>query len=796
MTTAWSPEPGPGFRLALLVIRSAAGLVPEYRRDEWRQEWETEVWYHMLALRDRNDLGLRQQWRLLLRCAGSYRHALWVLGRELCRPGLGAALVGAARGLRVAPLRNAAAIAGAGLALGAGALAFGAAAQWRAQPLPFPGDDRTIRLYNSAPAADIDRTGFSRAEFEHLRSRSRSLEVLAAFRRSFMRVTSAGGSQDVAGVRVTPEWFRAVGIEVGEADAHAWFGRLDGDRPVAVVREDLWPSSTPAKERPRVVTIDGVARAVVGVLPAGFQYPDPDTKVWVPLRLDALSARVGDRAVALVGRLRSGVAAGAAEAELGRLSLELQAAHPEGFLAAYGVPWTVEVESNRAVPREQVPLVVLLFAAAVALVAGAGIGVGMLARGAGPGRERTLGAVVLMGGAAVIGGGVLALGQRWMSQAFGTGLSHQAATAGFEAMAFLVAGTLGAAGLTVVGRRAGASVGAVAASVTCAVLVIAGAATLGRAYEPRLRSVLPQPGLVALRGRGPLLDQALARRASALPGVRAAALTSSIPGLGQPRRATLEAETGPGPANPSPGVEIVTVTPGFFDVAGVALVSGRDLLPRDDADAEPRHEVVVNRELARRFWPEGGAVGRRLVVQLTATPTPWLTIVGVVDDGRRLPQDARPVAALYLPPGPGAEPLSALVLRSDLPPARVVEALYRNRVARPGTFGPPIAVDDVVRAAAAPYRVGRGLLGLVALAATLLAVIALAGASRRAAWRGLGVGLGIAMLTLWCGSGLAAGGISGLAVSPVALGLGLVAGFFGVIDPSALRRRWSWPSAS
>ena len=98
-----------------------------------------------------------------------------------------------------------------------------------------------------------------------------------------------------------------------------------------------------------------------------------------------------------------------------------------------------------------------------------------------------------------------------------------------------------------------------------------------------------------------------------------------------------------------------------------------------------------------------------------------------------------------------------------------------------------MAVDSVIRDATAPYRVGRGLLGLVAVAAVLFATMALVAANGRAAWRGLALGLAGGIGALWCGTGLLTAD-SGLAVSPLALGLGLVAGLVGVIDLVALRQ--------
>ncbi len=114
------------FRLATLVIAGAARLVPEPARSDWRREWDAELWYRVAALEARGALDLPEQSRLIRRCLGAYRHALWVAAR------------GAGRDLRSTPARSALAVSAVAVALAAGSVAFALATEVRVSAAPYP----------------------------------------------------------------------------------------------------------------------------------------------------------------------------------------------------------------------------------------------------------------------------------------------------------------------------------------------------------------------------------------------------------------------------------------------------------------------------------------------------------------------------------------------------------------------------------------------------------------------------------------------------------------------------------
>jgi len=89
------------------------------------------------------------------------------------------------------------------------------------------------------------------------------------------------------------------------------------------------------------------------------------------------------------------------------------------------------------------------------------------------------------------------------------------------------------------------------------------------------------------------------------------------------------------------------VTPDYFAATGAPLLAGRAFTDGDRAGAEP--VAIVNEELARRLWPEGGAVGRPLRLGAPGEAAPIVRVVGVVSSMRRSPMHNDAVAMAYLP---------------------------------------------------------------------------------------------------------------------------------------------------
>jgi predicted permease len=121
-----------------------------------------------------------------------------------------------------------------------------------------------------------------------------------------------------------------------------------------------------------------------------------------------------------------------------------------------------------------------------------------------------------------------------------------------------------------------------------------------------------------------------------LPGVSAAGITSAVPLSGNYQSGILVAEG----YIPAPDEQLVSgirvgVTPGYFETVGTPLVAGRYFDERENDPAST--SIIIDEALARRFWPDGDAVGRRMFRPENAEQfrsiganTRWLTVVGVV----------------------------------------------------------------------------------------------------------------------------------------------------------------------
>jgi hypothetical protein len=140
-----------------------------------------------------------------------------------------------------------------------------------------------------------------------------------------------------------------------------------------------------------------------------------------------------------------------------------------------------------------------------------------------------------------------------------------------------------------------------------------------------------------------------------VPGVVGASAISYRPFLNMGNGAAFEIE-GRAPTRPDahPAIEYRVVTPGFIRVLGQPLVAGRDFTEYDDARGDG--VAVVNETLARRYWPNGEAIGRRLRPGFRRSAVPWdmdasprwLTVVGIVRDIKGLAPDDRDQSQVYL----------------------------------------------------------------------------------------------------------------------------------------------------
>jgi putative ABC transport system permease protein len=132
--------------------------------------------------------------------------------------------------------------------------------------------------------------------------------------------------------------------------------------------------------------------------------------------------------------------------------------------------------------------------------------------------------------------------------------------------------------------------------------------------------------------------------------VHSAAVTNWIPlvNQGDSIGVTVEGQTAPAPGQGKlPIVTTRVVSPDYFDAMGIRLLQGRGFEDGRDRVDSPC-VVVVSEGVARRFWPEGSALGKRVVPGRPENPEDWCEVVGVVRDVRQVELTAEPKPLMYL----------------------------------------------------------------------------------------------------------------------------------------------------
>jgi predicted permease len=291
-----------------------------------------------------------------------------------------------------------------------------------------------------------------------------------------------------------------------------------------------------------------------------------------------------------------------------------------------------------------------------------------------------------------------------------------------------------------------------------------GFAVAGRLYA---FTYVSTPGVTPADGR--LIYANALERLKALPGVRHAAISDSLPLLSNGTECVSRGTGAPRSIN------AYAVQPGYFETMSIQMIDGEDFAPRDRA--ADTSSVIVNDRLARTLWPNTRAVGQQ--VDVGCKNRQPATVIGVVSNSaiRSLGETPRPqlfvpFARLY------QGGLTAILLETTTPPARLVDTVRRTLVElgqgmRVYTVEP---LSDHVNKSFAPIKwqssvlTAFGLLALVLAAVGLYGVIAYRvalrtreigvrmalGAGRRDVFREIvGQGISIALVGVLIGEALA-----------------------------------------
>ena len=546
-------------------------------------------------------------------------------------------------------------------------------------------------------------------DFVDVRQSSNVFSAVAATNIVGLNYTSGDSPQRLQAATATWQWFNVFGAKPLLGRSFRMDDDQPGANHIAVLSFDVWRRMFGAQKSVLGTTmeLDRKPYRIVGVMPANFRWPS-QADLWVPLGLPASAYAEGhrfDESFTVVARLRPGVSFSQCKQFMGVLSQRAKA-NKEVAIFANESQWSMQVESFDELTSGDLKDPLLVLSAAVGLVlliACSNIAGLMLVRASGKARElavrRALGAstknllgqamaesLLLALGGTVLGilsisvllKGLLALAPARITLGlaiepdlhvllftvaagilaavlFGLMPAWQAARFGNQFEALKEGGRSDTAGVHKQRARSALVVGQVAV----ALVLLVGAGLLLKSLE-RLRSANLgfnpshlMTAAVALPdaayhddAKQIVLYRSVIEDLKTKPGVITAAAAEPVPFNSDHGTGSFQIEGRPGlPGDPGPHGYRGYISPRYFDALRIPILEGCDFTDADRTGTQP--VTIIDENLARKYWPNGSAIGKRL---RNGDHSPWATVVGVVKHIKAYSFDAGDIRGIYYMP--------------------------------------------------------------------------------------------------------------------------------------------------
>lgn len=640
------------------------------------------------------------------------------------------------------------------------------------RPLPFPEPDRLVWMSESG--ADVQNRHVSYPNFLDWRSRNQVFESMSTFTGYGVNITGSGDAESLDARLVSADYFRVMRAAPLLGRDFTAEDDKPGAVPVAIVSYPFWQQHFGGDQNivGKEILLDDKPHTVIGVMPQSFEHQGPPP-LWVligPLNRKHRDVRTAGMVIA---RLKPGITIDQARAEMNRISQQLLQEHP---VANAGADTVNVVSLQDSITGRVNTALKILFGAVglVLLIACANVANLLLARGAarrkefavraalGASRFRIIRQMLVESLVLAVAGGALGLFfTAWTMALLSrvahetvprlTGLQLHGKVLIFDLAISLLTGivfgivpalsssktdlqeTLKGSSSTTTDAQGKRLRGAlVVAEVSLSVALLVGAGLLVKSMLLLLTADkgFDSNGVLTLelrisgsrggdRGELSRLLFQILDGVQAQPGIEKASLSGSLPGVGDGWQTDISVE---GFRMLKRGellnVDWSIVSSDYFHTMRIPILRGRTFTRDEDEQGKP--VVLVDENLARRFWPNEDAVGKHIGYD---SPT-WHEVIGVVPAVRRYGSETEPLIKIYTPMGRNPQGNALISVRSSTGDAEALTAGIRRTVQgidRNIPLGEVATLETILSRETSTHRFNAILFSLFAALALVLA---------------------------------------------------------------------------
>jgi len=642
------------------------------------------------------------------------------------------------------------------LGIGANTSIFSVANAVLLRPMPYPEPDRLVAVQEAFPKLVSEGIPFSAPDVVEFRKQNQVFEHLAAFNARTFDISGIDRPERVDAARVSAALFPLLGTRPRLGRTFTEDEDRGGDKVVVLSHglwQRLFGADRGLIGN--AITMNRIPYAVIGVMPPEFEFPHQGmpysrrAELWVPMSFTEreLSSVADNFNHGVIARMKPGITIERAREDVNAIAQRIQETYPAEVADYLPLEARVTPMQEYIVGNVRPLLLVLMVAVGMVLLIGcANVANLLLMRATGRQREMAVRAAMGAGRSrllrqlftesllmALMGGGLGVALSYW-----GTGIlvgsmptsiprageiSLDITVLAFAMLLSLVTGMI--FGLTpavgilkydlnstlkqggrseLAGRCSGWVTNALVASeVALALLLLIAAGLLTRSFVALLNT---DPGFkseqtLTLGLSLPLSTYSrksdieafyrrLMDRLIALPGVQHVGGASSLP----TRQDWQKIYSAAGRRSSAPAEQPIVfhsiIYGDYFKALSIPLKEGRDFNEGDRR--EGAQVLIVNEELARRFWPGESAVGKRLKNGPPESDAPWISVVGVVGDVKQSGVDTEVQPHTYQPFSQAGIEYLRVVMKSQVEPSSLFSAV----MAQVRELDPQLPVSDLL----------------------------------------------------------------------------------------------------